>query len=617
MVLQRNMSVPVFGTADPGVSVTVNFQNQSPSVVSAPDGSWQVNLGSMAASAAAGTMTVSAGTEVVTFTGVQVGEVWVCSGQSNMGFSLSGADDGAAAIADSGNHNVRLFRMTAGNGPATTTWVVANSATTPSFSAAGWWMAQELSQWFGNVPIGMIQATHDGTNISEWQHTNGGSGADYDAMVKPIQPFAIKGVTWYQGESNGGDSAYETKLGDMLAEWRADWGLPALPFGIVQLHWRSGWTAAREAQMVIADTDPNAYLVVTTDLAGSQLHPSEKKPIGHRLAIGARGLVYGEAITYSSPIRDAAAAFVSGDTVVLPFKFAGGGLTTSDGLPAGPFKVAAGSGQYKTATAVIVGSTVQVSSSSVSAPTRVRYQWTYGAGNLRNTVNVPIEGGGSVVTQLPASQFELTVSPGGGDTTPPTVPTGLSATAGDFQVSLDWNDNVEPDFDSYTVKRATSSGGPFGSIASGLATSAHVDNTVNNGTTYYYVVSARDASGNESANSAAVSATPNGSPCSAAVVFIYNITPTTWNAGQGNKGGSVAVTVIDDCGIPAVNAVVSGTFTGDFNESVSGATNVNGIVVLNTNGTAKGNVSFTFCVDNVAAALPYDSASDVESCDGL
>ena len=138
MVLQRGTTVPVFGTATPGTNVTVQFRDQSKSDVVNSSGKWRIALSSMSASSSLETLTVYSGRNTITFNGVQVGEVWVCSGQSNMGFPLSSANNSASAIADASNHNIRLFRMTAGNGPSTTTWKVSNSSTVGSFSAVGY-----------------------------------------------------------------------------------------------------------------------------------------------------------------------------------------------------------------------------------------------------------------------------------------------------------------------------------------------------------------------------------------------------------------------------------------------------------------------------------------------
>jgi len=335
-----------------------------------------------------------------TLTGVQVGEVWLCSGQSNMGKPLSYADGSAPYIADAGNHNIRLFRMIAGNGPSTTFWQVSSSTNADDFSAVGYWMGLDLSAKF-NVPIGLIQATHDGTSIDHWEHSDAGIGDDYDAMVKSIQPFAVKGVAWYQGESNGGDSAYQTKLTDMINEWRSNWGLATLPFGIVQLPAQK-WTTARLAQYKVVQTVPNTYLVVTHDLpGGSQLHPTAKYDVGIRCSIGARGLVYGEAIEYSGPVPSTAT--VNGTTVVLNYTHIGNGLTTSSGAPA-PFSVAPSTGRYSSGTGTIVGNTIQVTS-SVSGARHVQYSIS-SLGNVFNIVSIPIEGG-KTYTRIPGSLFQL------------------------------------------------------------------------------------------------------------------------------------------------------------------------------------------------------------------
>ena len=406
MVLQRGMACPVFGDGDVGATVTVQFQNQTVSTVVGSGGRWQVNLASMAASASPAALTVSAtGSPSVTFDGVQVGEVWLMSGQSNMGLPLGQANDSAPYIADAANHNIRLFRMVAGGGPASSSWQVSTSATADDFSAVGYWAGLELSKRLG-VPVGLIQATHDGTNISAWQTTNGGDGVDYLAMVKAIQPFAVRGIGWYQGESNGGDAAYETKLRDMITQWRTDWGRPDVPFGIVQLP-SSKWTTARVAQFNVSQTVANTFLVVTHDLPDpNQLHPPTKRPVGVRLGLGARATVYGEAVEYSGPVRaPSPTSYVIGNKVVLKWTHAGGGLSTLDGGALQTFQVAGSNGRYTSATAAIVGDTVEVTS-GVAAPKAVRYGYSSGA-NLGNSVSIPVEGGAATVTQLPGSLFEL------------------------------------------------------------------------------------------------------------------------------------------------------------------------------------------------------------------
>jgi len=406
MVLQRGMPVPVTGTAEPGATVTVGFQGRSVSTVVASGGAWRVDLPSMDASAAPGTLTIASAGAAVELTGVRVGEVWVCAGQSNMDMRLEEAAGGIDEARKASGYDLRLFRMTDGAGPAATRWTVSDPTTAPVFSAVCYWFGVELNRRLG-VPVGLIQATHDGTAIAEWQTGIGGGGADYLAMVRPVQPYAIRGVAWYQGESNDGDPAYEAKLTGMIAEWRAGWGRADLPFGIVQLT-GPGSAGAGEGEAAVSRKVPHTFLVVTSDLpGGDQLHPAEKKAVGVRLGIGARGAVYGEPIMPSGPVPDPAASSRAGGKAVLTFAYAGDGLIARNGGSLAGFELADSSGVFRPATAAIVApNRVEVASAAVAAPVRVRYG--YGAvGTLSSAVSIPVEGGTSAVTQLPASQFDL------------------------------------------------------------------------------------------------------------------------------------------------------------------------------------------------------------------
>jgi sialate O-acetylesterase len=604
MVLQRGTAVPVFGTTDPGATVNISFQNQNISAVAASDGSWRADLSAMPASTSASTLTVTSGTETVSFAGVQVGEVWLCSGQSNMGWPMSKADDSASAIADAGNHNIRLFRMTAGNGPSTTTWKISNSTTVEDFSAVCYWMGLELSQWFENVPVGLIQATHDGTAIESWTHLNGGTGEDYDAMVKPIQPFAVQAVSWYQGESNGGDSAYATKLTGMIGEWRGDWARTKLPFGIVQLHDRSSWTTARNAQLEVADSVGDAFLVVIRDLPGGTLHPTVKKPVGIRTAIGARGLVYGDAITWSGPIRDIENSYVSGNTVILKWKHLGNGLFTNDGAAPGDFKVAGSSGNFTTADAVIVGDTIEVSSSSIANPTRVQYAYSSN-GNLYNHVNVATEGGSVIVDRLKASEFQIEVTGSGGGTENST-PTA-SFTFATSTLSAEFDGSGSSDSDGTITSWDWNFGD--GNTASGELTS----HTFAASGDYMVTLTVTDDAGASASQSKVVSVSDGTGGVTA--MHVQSITTYTQSAGGGLKNGVAEVVIVDNNGSPVSAATVTGTFSGSFSETVSAQTGTDGKATLVTSGTAKGNVSVSFCVDDVThSSIGYDASKNTLTC---
>lgn len=195
------------------------------------------------------------------------------------------------------------------------------------------------------------------------------------------------------------------------------------------------------------------------------------------------------------------------------------------------------------------------------------------------------------------------------DTTPPAAPTGLAATAGDGIVMLNWNDNGEGDLASYKVYRSTTTGEPYTLVKTIIGASAYDDDGVANGTTYYYVVSAVDASDNESALSDEVSATPVGGGEVAVSMHIEAILLSTVNTGQGKKQGKAEVTVLDNLGNPVSGETVTGHFTVDF-EGDDGdggvSTDVNGVATFITVGTIKGKLDFGFCVDGVTGPLTLD-----------
>lgn len=206
---------------------------------------------------------------------------------------------------------------------------------------------------------------------------------------------------------------------------------------------------------------------------------------------------------------------------------------------------------------------------------------------------------------------EVDATPDEPDTTPPAAPTNLAAVAGDGIVSLDWDDNTEPDFQIYNIYRATASGGRYTEIDNDTP-SEFVDNFATNGITYYYVVTAVDTSGNESAASNEVSATPQAPTATTMHVDSIDLDTTGWGS---KKKGRATVRILDNLGAPVAGATVTGTFSGSYNETRSATTDSNGVAVLKTN-KKKRNPVFTFCVDNVThGTLTYDSGDNVETCD--
>jgi sialate O-acetylesterase len=456
-VIQRDMPAPVFGEADDGTQVTVEFNGQV-KTTAASGGKWQVTLDAMATNTSPGDMVVTIGSDVHTLTGLQVGEVWLCSGQSNMLFALNSAIDGPAAAADAPNHNIRLFED---EGP----WAVADESTAGNFSAICYWMGHELSHAFGNdAPIGLIQEAVGGTDIHEWTHCCGGrkEGHLYDDLIVPLQPYALRGVNWYQGENDAffNPEGYYDKMIGLMNEWRTDWGQSALWFQLGQLHWKGGsdegWASVRQDLLDAALDTANTNLAVNVDVPEGGGHPPVKKPIGIRFGIAARGTVYGESIDYSGPIPNPALSYVNGSDLVIGFDHLGNGLITgSEFQPAGdpaPFRVAGSDDVFYDATAQIVGDTVVVSSASVPNPVSVHYIWDIGQGNLYSEVSVPTAYG--TETRLPAPLFTMTLdsgptpTPGPTDTPiPPTdtpEPTPTNTPGGPTNTPIPPTDTPEP-----------------------------------------------------------------------------------------------------------------------------------------------------------------------------
>jgi sialate O-acetylesterase len=398
MVLQRGIPVPVWGTASPEEPVTVEFNDQSKSTVTNENGGWMVTLDSMSANSSPGVMEIE-GNNTITITDVQVGEVWVGSGQSNMYNPLSGDCNATAAILTSGNFNIRLFNVGSGT-PDGTIWEVCNSETSLSFSAVHFYFGRHLAQELGDdVPIGLIHSAVSATAIERWA-TCAGSGGLYLDQIKPLQPYAIKGVTWYQGEwdsrSTKDAEKYYWQLPCLINEWRTDWGQTPLnfPFYIVQMP-KMGLGSihiVRDAELQAALDDSKVEMIVTIDNQGSDVHPPCKEDFGVRLAKLARKFEYGHSsIIARSPFYNAAASYVAGNTIGVVFDNVAGGLEFS-GDPLAEWEIAGIDGSYVAADAVIEGpDTVEVSSPSVSHPVSARYAFSPNpaANNLINSEGLP------------------------------------------------------------------------------------------------------------------------------------------------------------------------------------------------------------------------------------
>lgn len=441
-VLQQGLAVPVWGTARDGEKVTVKIQDQEVSTV-AKDGRWSVKLKSLKPGGSS-TLTV-VGDNVITLTNVLVGEVWLCSGQSNMGFQLNRADNAAATIAAAGDPELRLFSVPheSDDTPRTDVagkWKESTSATASNFSAVAYFFGRDLRR-ARKVPIGLIDSSVGGTPAEAWtargtleadpelkkilelhaervqkfdpeqartqhakelaKHKEAVAQAKaagtipptaprpiadpsrtaqrptglYNAMIAPLQPYALRGVIWYQGEANSGRAEQYQKLFPALIQnWRAAWGQGGFPFLFVQIAPHEKMTPEiREAQLLTAQRVPATAVIVTTDVGNAtDIHPTQKEPVGSRLALAARALAYGEKIEHSGPVFDSMK--VDGSRAVLSFTHVGSGLVAQAGELRG-FTIAGADDNFVPAQAKIEGTKIIVSAAAVSQPTAVRYGW--------------------------------------------------------------------------------------------------------------------------------------------------------------------------------------------------------------------------------------------------
>ena len=441
MVLQRDLPVPVWGWADAGEKIVVSFAGQSKSTTATADGKWQVTLDPLKANAQGEVLSVT-GLNSIEVKDVLVGEVWICSGQSNMEWGLASSMNGPQEVAQSQNDQIRLYNVVGhlvSPTPLETNpgrWQVSGPTSAGGFSAVGYFFGRRLHKEL-NVPIGLVGSNWGGTRIEPWisppalkaspelqaeskrvegytRETPVQSGfpsAIYNAMIHPLAPFAMRGAIWYQGESNGGEGeSYYHKKKALVSGWRQLFN-PNLAFYWVQLaNWKApndnpaggdGWAKLREAQLQALDID-HTGMAVTIDIGeANDIHPRNKQDVGLRLAQWALHQTYGKQdLTPSGPLYKSHE--VVDGAIRIHFDHVGSGLmvgkksglepTTevADGKLA-RFAIAGEDQQWHWATAEIDADTVIVKSPDVAKPVAVRYAFSMNpeGANLYNKEGLP------------------------------------------------------------------------------------------------------------------------------------------------------------------------------------------------------------------------------------
>ena len=444
MVLQREQPVPVWGTADPNTIITVEFAGQTQTTTANADGTWRIDLVAMPASSESRELKVSSNhpseIDPLPFSDVLVGEVWLCSGQSNMQMPLKGfkipTDHAAKDIAAANLPLMRLYKtpMVAAGIPKDridATWTTCTPETAAEFSATAFYFGHKIQQDL-NVPVGLLQSAWGGTRIEPWTPPCGFEsfdsltdireqiktipptlGADpkkvrkdrqtptalYNGMLAAHIPYAIKGAIWYQGEANHREDAmlYIDKTAALLKGWRGLWGYD-FPYYFVQIApYQYGTEDPSvlaefwEAQAQIVKTVPKTGMAVITDVTMlNDIHPTNKEAPGTRLALLALDNTYGKKVISTGPtFKKMKKPFFGGNTLKIVFDSANG-LTTRDGQAPDWFEIVGEDGIFKPAQAVIEGRNIILSSPDVATPVAMRFAWhKLAIPNLMNAAGLP------------------------------------------------------------------------------------------------------------------------------------------------------------------------------------------------------------------------------------
>lgn len=440
MVLQRDQPVSIWGRAGTGKTVTVQFGGQQKTAIADTAGKWMIVLAPLKVSATPQNLVIKS-EETITLKNILVGDVWLCGGQSNMEYTFdrklkkyaapkNGVDEALEELTKTKPDGIRYMYVerTLNKIPVLPTkgWTDGNDTLVRYASAIGYFFAKEIYEKT-KVPVGIISSTWGGTRIEQWQpdwsyeqsatfkdSITGPNfkidgmhpGQMYKGLIEPLIPFTIKGVLWYQGESNlmvEDQQTYPAKFELLLNTWRNLFKNDHLPFYYVQIS-PYLYTARKDAKKHTTSSLPefweaqtkclqfkNTGMVVTTDLVDnlSDIHPSYKWKVGHRLALVALNKTYGQKqVLYSGPVYKSAK--IKKNTIVLQFINVGSGLTTNDGNALSWFSIAGEDGKFVAATAEIKGDKVIVSASEVAKPKYVRFAWDEKAQpNLINKEGLP------------------------------------------------------------------------------------------------------------------------------------------------------------------------------------------------------------------------------------
>lgn len=450
MILQHGQQLVIQGKADADEKVTVSIAGQKLKAVTGSNGKWSVALEPLKAGGPY-TLKISTKAKKLEYKNVLAGEVWLCSGQSNMEFYLNQSVTGKEDIPQANHPQIRLFdmkerwRTNAVEWETSvldslnhlqyykeTAWKECSPESVERFSAIAYYFGRMIQEKL-DVPVGLICNAVGGSPAEAWvdrrtleyefpailrnwrgndfiqDWVRGRASLNikkskykfqrhpyepcylYESGILPLQQYPIKGVIWYQGESNAHNKDAHEKLFKLLVQsWRTNWDNPELPFYYVQLSSlnRPSWPWFRDSQRKLMGEIPFTGMAVSTDKGDSlDVHPRQKKEIGERLARWALNQTYGQEIVPSGPLAsevifEKGAAYVSFDY--------GENLQTSDGQEIRTFEVAGEDQMFYPAKAKVEGDFLKVWSDKVKNPVKVRYGWQpFTRANLVNGEGLP------------------------------------------------------------------------------------------------------------------------------------------------------------------------------------------------------------------------------------
>jgi sialate O-acetylesterase len=440
MVLQRNSEIKVWGWASKGekVSVKAGWMPSEVSTFTGADGTWQVKILTGNAGGPY-SLKISGSDTTINLEDILLGEVWICSGQSNMEFTIrmfGGWNKTYPSERDEllklGPVPIRLFTLEKDTAFAEKetckgNWQLADTATVASFSATAWFYGLELYKKLG-IPVGLIVTAWGGTAAEAWTPSRiiendpdlsyyrsdpnrnewfpSFPSMLFNAMIHPLLKTTIKGAIWYQGESNVNDAdTYDELFSAMIRGWREEWGLGNFPFYYVQIApftYEKAVVGAmlRESQLKCMSI-PNTGMVVTMDITGdvTDIHPKDKVTVGKRLAEWALHGTYGVLDNQTSgPVLKSFEK--EGKGIRLIFDHAGQGLEIRDNKQETGFVISGSDRHFVPAKISIRDHSIFVSSDYVNDPVAVRYAYT----NISEATLFNHEG-------LPASTFRTDVWP--------------------------------------------------------------------------------------------------------------------------------------------------------------------------------------------------------------